>query len=71
MKILMKKHGLEVVSTKPMWFDSFYVSMLSEEYRSGRGNIINAFVIGLISNLKALLKKEKCSSLVYIIKKSA
>ena len=71
MKILMKKHGLEVVSTNPMWFDSFYVSMLSEEYRSGRGNIINAFVIGLISNLKALLKKEKCSSLVYIIKKLA
>ena len=70
MKILMKMHGLQVNKMKPMWFDSFYVSMLSEEYKNGKGNIINAFWNGLISNIKAVFKKEKCSSVIYIISKS-
>ena len=70
MKILMKMHGLQVNKMKPMWFDSFYVSMLSEEYKNGKGNSINAFWNGLISNIKAVFKKEKCSSVIYIISKS-
>jgi 2-polyprenyl-3-methyl-5-hydroxy-6-metoxy-1,4-benzoquinol methylase len=69
MKQLMKQHGLEVIATKPMWFDSFYVSMLSEQYRNGKGNIVGAFIAGLVSNLKTLFDKEKCSSVIYIIKK--
>ncbi|MEJ7610203.1 MAG: hypothetical protein WKF88_03380 [Ferruginibacter sp.] len=50
-----------------MWFDSFYVSMLSEQNKKKKGNIFRAFLIGLLSNLNALRKKEKCSSLIYII----
>jgi SAM-dependent methyltransferase len=69
MKRLLQQHGLEVVLTKPMWFDSFYVSMLSEQYKNGKGNIIKAFLIGLISNFKALFDKESCSSVIYIIRK--
>ncbi len=68
-KALMKQHGLEVIQTKPMWFDSFYVSMLSEQYRNGKGNIISALITGLISNLKAVANKEKCSSVIYVIRK--
>ncbi|MBC7865940.1 MAG: class I SAM-dependent methyltransferase [Gloeobacteraceae cyanobacterium ES-bin-316] len=70
LKMLMKKHGLEVIATKPMWFDSFYVSMLSEQYRSEQGNVPKAFISGALSNVKALLDKEKCSSVIYVIKKS-
>lgn len=70
MKQLMKQHGLEVINTKSMWFDSFYVSMLSEQYRNGQGNIVGAFFAGLVSNIKTLFKKEKCSSVIYIIKKA-
>jgi 2-polyprenyl-3-methyl-5-hydroxy-6-metoxy-1,4-benzoquinol methylase len=69
MKQLMQQHGLEVIQTKPMWFDSFYVSMLSEQYKNGKGNIINAFFVGLISNFKAVFDKESCSSVIYVIKK--
>jgi 2-polyprenyl-3-methyl-5-hydroxy-6-metoxy-1,4-benzoquinol methylase len=69
MKLLMKQHGLEVIQTKPMWFDSFYVSMLSEKYRSGKGNLVSALITGFVSNIKALFNKEKCSSLIYVIKK--
>ena len=70
MKALMAQHGLQVIETKPMWFDSFYVSMLSEKYRDGKGNIIGAFINGLLSNAKALFNKEKCSSVIYIIGKA-
>lgn len=69
MKQLVKLHGMQVVKTKPMWFDSFYVSMLSEQYRNGKGNIIGAFFTGLFSNIKAMINAEKCSSVIYIIKK--
>ncbi len=69
MRTLMSLHGLQVKQIKPMWFDSFYVSMLSEKYTNGKGNIIKAFFTGLVSNIKAMFNKEKCSSLIYIISK--
>jgi 2-polyprenyl-3-methyl-5-hydroxy-6-metoxy-1,4-benzoquinol methylase len=69
MKSLMERHGLKIVAKKGMWFDSFYVSMLSEKYKAGKINYFKAFSIGLISNLFAFFKVEKCSSLIYIISK--
>jgi 2-polyprenyl-3-methyl-5-hydroxy-6-metoxy-1,4-benzoquinol methylase len=69
MKKLVEQHGLEIQKIKPMWFDSFYVSMLSEQYKNGKGNIIKAFFVGLISNIKTMMDKEKCSSLIYVIGK--
>lgn len=71
MKKLMNAHGLEVKKMKPMWFDSFYVSMLSEQYKNGKGNIISAFMIGLVSNIKTLFNHQKCSSVIYIISKQS
>ncbi|MEP7165965.1 MAG: class I SAM-dependent methyltransferase [Ferruginibacter sp.] len=70
MNVLMNLHGLHVKKIKPMWFDSFYVSMLSEQYKNGKGNIIAAFFTGLLSNIKTIFNKEKCSSIIYIISKS-
>ncbi|MBP9098973.1 MAG: class I SAM-dependent methyltransferase [Ferruginibacter sp.] len=69
MKALMNAHGLQVIKMKPMWFDSFYVSMLSEQYKNGRGNMISACWNGLVSNSKTLFNTEKCSSVIYIISK--
>jgi 2-polyprenyl-3-methyl-5-hydroxy-6-metoxy-1,4-benzoquinol methylase len=69
MKKLTEQHGMQVTQVKPMWYDSFYVSMLSEKYKSGKGNILGAFFTGLSSNLKAMGDTEKCSSLIYIIRK--
>lgn len=64
---LMELHGLKIIATKPMWFDSFYVSLLSRKYKSG--NMIAAGVSGLRSNMKAIRNKERCSSVIYIISK--
>ena len=65
---LFDKHNMEVVSIKPMIFDAFYVSLLSEKYKGNKLYLINAFFVGLWSNLRAYFSKEY-SSLIYIIKK--
>ena len=65
---LLSKHNMELIKTKPMYFDSFYVSLLSEKYKSGKNNYIKGFIQGLISNIKALYTKEY-SSLIYILQK--
>ncbi|HEY9169160.1 MAG TPA: class I SAM-dependent methyltransferase [Lutibacter sp.] len=68
-QLLFAKQEMKVVKILPMWFDSFYVSLLSEKYKNGKGNFFKAFYIGLISNIKAMSSKEH-SSLIYILKKS-
>jgi 2-polyprenyl-3-methyl-5-hydroxy-6-metoxy-1,4-benzoquinol methylase len=67
MERLMEQHGFHLQATQPMWFDSFYISMLSEKYMNGRSNILKAAWTGAISNLKAFVDKSKCSSLIYVI----
>lgn len=69
MQWLMKESGLKIVSIKPMWFDSFYVSLLSSKYKNGKPNWIGAFWTGVMSNLKAMSDAKKCSSVIYIISK--
>jgi 2-polyprenyl-3-methyl-5-hydroxy-6-metoxy-1,4-benzoquinol methylase len=69
-EVLMKQHGMKVTAKKPMWFDSFYISLLSSKYRNGYTNWLGAGISGLRSNIKALTNKDRCSSLIYIISKS-
>ncbi|HCQ29793.1 MAG TPA: hypothetical protein DIU39_05865 [Flavobacteriales bacterium] len=64
---LAEKNNFIVEKIFPMKLDSFYVSMLSEKYKSGKINYFNAFIIGLKSNLKA--GKDNYSSLIYLLKK--
>ncbi|WP_445733410.1 class I SAM-dependent methyltransferase [Mariniflexile sp.] len=66
---LVSKVSMQVVKTKPMYFDAFYVSLLSEKYKNGKMNFFKGIYIGLLSNLKSLSTKE-VSSLIYVIKKA-
>jgi 2-polyprenyl-3-methyl-5-hydroxy-6-metoxy-1,4-benzoquinol methylase len=68
--ILMQKHGLKLIAKRPMWFDSFYISLLSSKYKNGKTKWIGAGLSGLRSNFKALLNKDYCSSVIYIIEKA-
>ncbi len=67
MEMLAHKSGFIVDVIKPMWFDSFYICMLSEQYQHGMGNILLAFRNGFLSNLAALRNRKKCSSVIYVL----
>jgi SAM-dependent methyltransferase len=69
MEVLAEKNGLKIENYKPMWFDSFYISLLSSKYRKGKPKIISAFLQGLRSNFQAWTNVKKCSSVIYIISK--
>ena len=63
---LFDKHDMKVMGQKPLYFDSFYVSLLSEQYKTGKKKLLKAFFTGLKSNWYAR-KTGQYSSLVYII----
>jgi 2-polyprenyl-3-methyl-5-hydroxy-6-metoxy-1,4-benzoquinol methylase len=67
-KTLLTRHNLKLQAIRPMMFDSFYVSLLSEGYnhpgKSGLMKAASALSRGLLSNLKA--GKDNHSSLIYI-----
>jgi predicted TPR repeat methyltransferase len=64
---LLSKYGFSLSETRPMKFDSFYVSMLSEKYMTGKINYVKAFLTGLKSNLKAKTANDY-SSVIYVFK---
>lgn len=66
---IFKKCNFKLVKTKPMLFDSFYVSILSEEYKTGKKNFLKGFVIGLMSNIFGLFKNYGYSSTIYVFQK--
>lgn len=61
---------LEIIAIRPMRFDAYYISLLSEKHRSGSYNIINAMITGWRSNFAAMRSGEY-SSLLYILRKPA
>jgi SAM-dependent methyltransferase len=74
---LLAIRGFTLVEKKPMWLDSYYVSLLSENYlRSNAGTLgkaigwIRALAVGTVSNLKCLWNTDACSSIIYILKKA-
>jgi 2-polyprenyl-3-methyl-5-hydroxy-6-metoxy-1,4-benzoquinol methylase len=66
---LMNKHSLSIEKIHPMKFDSYYVSMLSEKYQSGKTNYIKSVLNGFRSNLSAKNHSEDYSSLIFQVKK--
>ena len=69
-KALAEKHNMKMVEMIPMKFDSYYVSMLSEKYKSGAdklglGHMIKGFLKGMKSNMKA--KNGEYSSQIYVL----
>lgn len=65
MQTLLKQHDITIKQMHPMVFDAFYVSLLSEKYKTGGSGMIKAGLNGLRSYAKAWRHVEKCSSIVY------
>ena len=61
------KLGFEVVKAKPLFLDSFYISMMSEKYKQSLFYFLKGFFIGTLSNLCFFFTKQ-ASSHVYVLK---
>ncbi len=66
MRFALKQVGLQVREILPMPYDAYYVSLLSEKYRTGKIRYWQGFWQGFKSNRQATQATEKCSSLIYI-----
>tara|TARA_B100000161_G_scaffold224317_1_gene170069 strand:- start:2271 stop:3098 length:828 start_codon:yes stop_codon:yes gene_type:complete len=58
----IEKQGFIYNYRKPLIFDSFYVSILSEKNRNNPFGTLNGLIIGLLSNLFALFSTNYSSS---------
>jgi ubiquinone/menaquinone biosynthesis C-methylase UbiE len=67
MKRLLEKFKFNISEIIPMRFDSYYVSMLSEKYKTSGSNILKALYIGWKSNHYARKDEISYSSLLYVI----
>ncbi len=72
MAALVQKEGLTIKQVIPMKLDAYYVSLLSERYKSGGTmtplGMIRAIWIGLKSNLKGKNQTNQ-SSLIFVVQK--
>jgi 2-polyprenyl-3-methyl-5-hydroxy-6-metoxy-1,4-benzoquinol methylase len=66
---LLNYHSLKITEILPMKLDSFYVSLLSEKYKNGQGNIVKSIINGCKSNIYANKNQDNYSSLIYIAEK--
>jgi SAM-dependent methyltransferase len=67
MELLANAHGFILVTKKAMWFDAFYVAMLTEQHNGG--SFIKAILVGFWSNITALFDVNRCSSVIYAFKR--
>lgn len=68
-KQLFEQKGFNLKETIPMKFDSFYVSMLSTKYQTGKIRYIKALIDGFKSNYQATNHDGNYSSIIYIFTK--
>lgn len=66
---LANKHHFKIVNIVPMIFDAYYISLLSEKYKTGKESYFKALLHGSRSNLAAVKNNNNYSSLIYILKK--
>ncbi len=69
MRRMGEKHGFELVNSRPMPFDAFYVSILSEKYRHSSAPFIKGMCRGFVALFHSLPKKGRSSSMIYVFRK--
>ena len=65
---LFVEHNMQLTKTLPMYWDSFYISILSEKIISKKNKFLKGVTVGLLSNVSAMFSKEH-SSLIYVFNK--
>ncbi len=65
--LLISNHGFEIRNLIPQKLDAYYVSMLSEKYRTGQNNYFRALIFGFWSNFMAGRKGRGFSSQIFVL----
>ncbi len=68
-ELFWAKKGFEVVRIECLALDVFYISILSEKNKGSRLPFIKGLGIGGFFALKSAFNKNKCSSLIYFLRK--
>ncbi|KAB7732334.1 methyltransferase domain-containing protein [Rudanella paleaurantiibacter] len=68
LKKLVNESGFAFQEMHPMYFDAFYIGMLSTKYRDGRTNWLESIYQGLRSNMYGS-RTGNYSSLIYVFRK--
>ncbi len=61
--------NFELVGIRPMKFDAYYISLMSEKYKTGKMSYLKALKIGWTSNRYAKRHENNFSSLIYLLRK--
>ena len=68
LNLLLKDLKFKLLKTSPLYLDSFYISLLSEKYVSGKQNIIKSIITGCKSNIYGI-NNGQFSSMIYVFQK--
>jgi len=66
MNNLLAQYKLKIDATYPMTLDAYYVSLLSEKYKYGKNNYIEAIKNGYKSNKWAKKNNNNFSSIIFV-----
>lgn len=67
--LFAQKHDFEIVEMKPMYFDPFYISMLSEKNKGSAMASLIGLIKGALFFTASFFNTKKCSSIIYILQK--
>lgn len=67
---LLEKHGMVMEKAQPLFFDPYYISLLSEKYKTGRTKPIAAAWQGIQTTLAGQKNLDENSSLLYVFRTS-
>ncbi len=67
-RVLSKQNRFDLDAIRPMWYDAFYIALLSHQHKTGSSRWLSSLWVGLRSNWLALTNKERASSLIYQLK---
>ena len=63
------KHGFILAERRPMPFDAFYVSMLTEKYQRHSFPFIKGLLTGCRAWFTSLVRKDRSSSMIYVFRR--
>ncbi len=66
---LAARHGFIMAERRPMPFDAFYVSVLTEKHMRRPCAFLRGMFTGLLAWLSSLVRKERSSSMIYVFRK--